>query len=287
MLLSWPAYIVSLLSSLFRKLYELDAFLLDQERSSMLPVMAAGLSSIIFSIAIDASYLNTPTRSVEVPPPSEEMPVSQQVLVPSIHSPISSVVNTNDPELVHFPEPILLHNKESTGAEDEMIAVSAKVKKKGSKKSKSKSPRGIMEGVVDDPVVNVPDIPQEVDKLVPLKESASSSSSRISLNSVTEDGHAPMYVSLTTSHDLVSGEAMAAANATALVLSASSAPHPSAVTSADPSGNVFSADDEGSSVQPMEAGRFSPDSEMRSAMLALSKMKDELELQNRYLSVAT
>ena len=91
MLLSWPAYIVSLLSSLFRKLYELDAFLLDQERSSMLPVMAAGLSSIIFSIAIDASYLNTPARSVEVPPPSVEMPVTQQVFVPSIHSPLPLV----------------------------------------------------------------------------------------------------------------------------------------------------------------------------------------------------
>lgn len=54
--------------------------MLDQERSSMLPVMAAGLSSIIFSIAVDATYLNTPTRSVQVPsnkaPPEARAPIT-------------------------------------------------------------------------------------------------------------------------------------------------------------------------------------------------------------------
>ena len=33
----------------------------------MLPIMAAGLTSIIFSIPTDAVYLNNPARSVEVP----------------------------------------------------------------------------------------------------------------------------------------------------------------------------------------------------------------------------
>ena len=49
-----------------RQLYEPHAFLLDQERSSMLPVMAAGLSSIIFSIAVDAAYLSSLSRSVDI-----------------------------------------------------------------------------------------------------------------------------------------------------------------------------------------------------------------------------
>ena len=49
-----------------RLLYDPHAFLLDQERSSILPVMAAGLCSILFSIPVDADYLNTPSRSVDV-----------------------------------------------------------------------------------------------------------------------------------------------------------------------------------------------------------------------------
>ena len=50
-----------------RSLYEPHAFLLDQERSSMLPVMARGLDSILFSIPVDASYLNSLQRGMEVP----------------------------------------------------------------------------------------------------------------------------------------------------------------------------------------------------------------------------
>lgn len=34
----------------------------------MLPNMAAGLGSILFSIPIDVDYLNSPSRSMEVPP---------------------------------------------------------------------------------------------------------------------------------------------------------------------------------------------------------------------------
>ena len=75
-------YYPDIITCLFRKLYEVDAFLLDQERSSMLPIMAAGLSSIIFSISTDASYLNTPSRSVEVPVSSPSLPPLPTVEVP-------------------------------------------------------------------------------------------------------------------------------------------------------------------------------------------------------------
>ena len=34
----------------------------------MLPVMAAGLGSILFSIPVDADYLNTPTRTLDISP---------------------------------------------------------------------------------------------------------------------------------------------------------------------------------------------------------------------------
>lgn len=68
-----------------RKLYEPEAFLLDQEHSSMLPIMAAGLSSIIFSISTDSSYLNNPSRSVEVPAVS--FPPVSTVPVPSVEVP--------------------------------------------------------------------------------------------------------------------------------------------------------------------------------------------------------
>lgn len=164
------------------------------------------------------------------------------------------------------------------------------MKKKKSKKSKSRSPHTVME---EPSLANsdiVPPVALDGDKVVPLKESASSSSSRLSLDSMTEDGHSPLYVALTTPHDLVSGEAMAAANATALVLSASTAPQPVLPDEHSP---VASAEEASRNVSPSEheqnytqqplghTERSSPDNEMRSAMLALSKMKDELELGNR------
>uniref|UniRef100_A0AAY4ASI4 Sorting nexin 29 n=1 Tax=Denticeps clupeoides TaxID=299321 RepID=A0AAY4ASI4_9TELE len=44
--------------------YEDWAFVLDQERASMLPTMAAGLNSILFSITIDKEELNGQSRAV-------------------------------------------------------------------------------------------------------------------------------------------------------------------------------------------------------------------------------
>ena len=64
-----------------RSLYEPHAFLLDQERSSMLPVMARGLDSILFSIPVDASYLNSLQRAVEVPVVAPQtMPTQNTIL---------------------------------------------------------------------------------------------------------------------------------------------------------------------------------------------------------------
>lgn len=203
-----------------------------------------------------------------------------------------------------------------------MVAVSAKVKKKRPKKSKSKSPHAA-EGSgylspYNEPTLapalpnhdTAPPITLETDKPVLLKESTVSSSSQLSLDSVNDDGHSPMYVALTTANDFVSGDAMAAVNATALVLSASTPlPAPAKQESSPPKPNTtisqagpgdfptisetnsrwgtVPVDDEGSSQQQPanQTGRFSPDSEMRTAMLTLSKMKDDLELQNRYMHV--
>lgn len=76
----------------------------------MLPVMAAGLSSIIFSISVDATYLNNPSRSVEVP--SVEVPTQVPVSAAEL-APISipSVVNPTLPNADHlhesYPSPLL------------------------------------------------------------------------------------------------------------------------------------------------------------------------------------
>lgn len=46
----------------------------------MLPVMARGLGSILFSIPVDAVYLNSPQRSVEVPVIAPPVKPSQTIL---------------------------------------------------------------------------------------------------------------------------------------------------------------------------------------------------------------
>ena len=322
-----------------RRLYEADAFLLDQERSSMLPIMAAGLSSIIFSISTDASYLNTPSRSVEVPSlPAASVPAAS---VPHVEVPHTQQLPPTTHDTPHSEDALRMaqhsfpsHHLHVQETDDDVIAVSAKGGKKKKRKSKSKSPHLSNERIENDVEHVAPAISSEGDKVVPLKESASSSSSRLSLDSVNDDGQTPLYVALTTPTDFVSGEARAAASATALVLSASSAPlstdqylpaalssnhHPSPPSTTDqhlptllstdqqlqtlstdqqlltplsdnqplqlhsdqhtPSGDnihrqqVFSTDDSERSQ--------SPDNNMRTAMLSLSKMKDSLEAKNR------
>ena len=96
------------------------------------------------------------------------------------------------------------------------------------------------------------------------QESLSSSTSRHSLNSTNEDGGAaPMFVALETgpmSHGLVSSETAAAVNATALVLSATSATTPTQTAALPDS---------------MSAG------DLREALLVLVRAKDELEDVNK------
>ena len=164
-----------------------------------------------------------------------------------------------------------------------MIAISEKKKKKKQKKSKSRSPHLHGDNVTGNEALHTMS-----DKSTLHKESASSSSSRLSLDSVSDEGHAPMYVALTTSTDLISGEAMAAANATALVLSASCTPqpHPSPSPQPSPPPSAINSIEQQSSTADEHVSQdesCSPGREMRTAMLALSKMKDDLEVQNRYI----
>lgn len=42
----------------------------------MLPVMAAGLSSILFSIPVDADYLNKPAQNLDTPTVATPLPPS-------------------------------------------------------------------------------------------------------------------------------------------------------------------------------------------------------------------
>lgn len=254
-----------------RKLYEVDAFLLDQERSSMLPIMAAGLSSIIFSMSTDASYLNTPSRSVEVPVsspslppplPTVEVPPTQEQRFPPHQD--SYFANNSQPTQPSFT------NRHVYEADDDMIAVPLSTKKKRPRKPKSKSSHTVDERL--DP--NHERMSLQVDKP---KESISSSSSRHSLDSVSDDGQSPLYVALTIPSDLVSGEARAAADATAMVLSASSPPPSHEQRS--PSPLAASLSHEVGDGQQAKGD----DSDMRAAMLSLSKMKDDLEFQNREL----
>lgn len=175
--------------------------------------------------------------------------------------------------------------------DDDVIAVRAKGKKKKHKKVKSQSPqlgtdRGTERGTSPD---HAPSISLEVERT--LIESTSSSSSRLSLDSVNDDRQAPLYVALTTPTDVVSGEALAAASATALVLSASSASlsASSAPLSTEQCPRLATSSQRKDSTEPdhgqpsQTPDHGSPVSSMRTAVLSLSKMKDDLEVQNRFV----
>ncbi|GFX07525.1 sorting nexin-29 [Trichonephila clavipes] len=104
-------------SSQIRNFYEDWAFLLDDERSSMLPMMAAGLGSILFAISIDNPDLNlVRTSSIESPvdnskysPPREEFEPKPVISKPSENGiakkkkkkkrPTSQVVSFDDDDL--------------------------------------------------------------------------------------------------------------------------------------------------------------------------------------------
>ena len=169
--------------------------------------------------------------------------------------------------------------------DDDVIAINAKEKKKKKKKSRShgNSTEKLQEvGVVTpdaelasvdtlqsdiSPVGSVGVVCGEVDT-PPIGESASSSSSRLSIN---DEGNSPMFVALGMggmSHDLISSEAEAAASATALVLSA---------TTGQPVESVKSVE---SGVGGGSAVQMSVE-ELREAVLVLVKGKEELEEANK------
>ena len=79
----------------------------------MLPIMAAGLSSIIFSISTDASYLNTPSRSVEVPVTSIPAASVPAASVPAVSVPVSSVPSVEVPPI---QQPVSRQRRDSPSA---------------------------------------------------------------------------------------------------------------------------------------------------------------------------
>lgn len=104
-------------SSQIRNFYEDWAFLLDDERSSMLPMMAAGLGSILFAISIDNPDLNlvrtsnieSPVENTKYSPPKEEFEPKPVISKPSENGiakkkkkkkrPTSQVVSFDDDDL--------------------------------------------------------------------------------------------------------------------------------------------------------------------------------------------
>ncbi|XP_019849243.1 PREDICTED: sorting nexin-29-like [Amphimedon queenslandica] len=102
-----------------RNHYEPHAFVMDEERGTMLPVMAAGLSSIIFSIAFDVDYLNSPLKTFEVPRiDSALQPASSSVVAASI-------------------KPSFALRMGSAPQDDDVVAISNKKGKKKKKKTPS------------------------------------------------------------------------------------------------------------------------------------------------------
>ncbi|GFY50133.1 sorting nexin-29 [Trichonephila inaurata madagascariensis] len=104
-------------SSQIRNFYEDWAFLLDDERSSMLPMMAAGLGSILFAISIDnpdlnlvrSSSIESPVENSKYSPPKEEFEPKPVISKPSENGiakkkkkkkrPTSQVVSFDDDDL--------------------------------------------------------------------------------------------------------------------------------------------------------------------------------------------
>ena len=247
----------------------------------MFPNMAAGLSSIIFAIPIDADYLNTASRSVDVPVPVVAPPIVSHPSLPSgprttLGTPSQAIY---DPSNVRSRIAVTVDDKD-----DDVVAVSAmEKKKKRKKKSPYVSPRStspfqptrttseaelnhrLIDEAEREEVYERPDAGGVASNLM---ESHSSSSSRLSLNSANEEGQTPTFVSLDTQDNV--SEAQAAVDSMAFLLSATGSQFGvvgSAVLSQVPTVDV--------------GGGMSPD-EMREAMLAMVKAKDNLEERNRY-----
>ena len=72
--------------------YEPHAFIIDQERSSMLPQMAAGLNSILFAITIDNEVLNLPAPSKLM----ENGPSDDDILAPRVKTSTVVAATSNE-----------------------------------------------------------------------------------------------------------------------------------------------------------------------------------------------
>ena len=271
----------------------------------MLPNMAAGLGSIIFAIPIDEDYLNSTSRSVDVPAPAVTPPIVGHTSLPVPRTSLGGTSSTGifDPNNVRGARaPRVVDNDD-----DDIVAVSAtkEKKKKRKKRSPYMSPRSTSPSMPvraitptdlrDSEQNHTPQFGDEVELereaeiggasrldmmggtvgvASNLVESHSSSSSRLSLNSTNEEGQPPpTFVALDTttmSHDNVS-EAQAAADSMAILLSATGSHF----------GGMGVA---GGIVSPQPPSRDSGGmslEEMREAMLALVKAKDNLEERNK------
>ena len=204
----------------------------------MLPVMARGLDSILFSIPVDASYLNSLQRAVEVPVVAPQtMPTQTTILdrLPPASEDggrglcVMHIVAQLDLLLMHSHTCTRMHACTHThthththitaSMDDSVVAVSVKEKKKPKKKT---LPLSSIEPLEQEEEGSIPGT-----DIGPTPESLSSSS-LLSVNSGTEGegGGTPLFVSLdmggVSGSELANSETEAAVNATALVLSATS-----------------------------------------------------------------
>lgn len=250
----------------------------------MLPVMARGLDSILFSIPVDASYLNSLQRGMEVPVVAPQTTPTQTTILDRL-LPVAEEGGCGlcacpiGPPTYTFT---CTHTHLTASVDDSVVAVNVKEKKKPRKKS---LPLPSLEPLEQEEEGNI--LGTEIG---PTPESLSSSS-LLSVNSGTEGegGGTPLFVSLdmggVSGSELGSSEAEAAVNATALVLSATSQQQqPQVYTHVDDS----AATEDKPSLPPSPSlPPFQPQcntlslDELREALLAMVKTKDEVEERNR------
>ena len=248
----------------------------------MLPNMAAGLGSIIFAIPTDETYLNTSSRSVDVPLPAVTPPIAPHS-ASSFPIPLSSLAAP--PPAAIFDTTVRRHVTAADEEDDEVVAVSTTKEKKKKRKKKSPyvSPRStsplVPKHPTPEPVSNHlldEEERQEVGGANRLDvggaasnmlDCHSSSSSRLSLNSTNEEGPSPTFVALDTSRNDMS-EAQAAMDSMAVLLSATDSHLGMAGGGVTPP-------------PPDNTGSGMSTDDLREAMLALVRTKDNLEERNR------
>ncbi|CAI7990456.1 Sorting nexin-29 [Geodia barretti] len=211
----------------------------------MLPIMAAGLCSILFSISLDSDSLNTPVRTQDTSLEATPLP----------SGPASKLLDVQPNQNGHVAESI--------------------VRKKRRKKPLSHTPKSDSE-FTPNKEEGVVDIEDKGVALLPGGVSPDNLSSSPSLASFGSDLETPRFVALDTvlgNQSSSEAEAEAAVTATAMVLSATlsspSVPRPHPLSSLQASSSSSSH-------------TLSPE-ELREALLAMVKTKDELDEANKQL----